>query len=142
MTLSALSLAMGRDMQLALRQLAFISPRKILLQGKGPHFCVGANPYLGAQAVARSIAGSVAIVNETIVGFFALRALASPIVAAVHGTLVGGAIAVCLSADVVVASEDATFQHGNLPRGVCPVGTYWRSLMTAVWAVPVLPAST
>jgi 2-(1,2-epoxy-1,2-dihydrophenyl)acetyl-CoA isomerase len=114
---NTLSLAMGRDMQLVLRQLAFISPRKIVLQGKGPHFCAGGNPYSGAQAVASSIAGIAAAANETIVGFIALRALSSPIVTAVHGTLVGGATAVCLSADVVVASEDATFQHGNLPRG-------------------------
>ena len=50
-----------------------------------------------------------------------MRALRVPVVCALHGAMVGGAAAIFLHADLRIAANDATFQHGNLPRGVCPV---------------------
>ena len=35
--------------------------------------------------------------------------------------MVGGAAAIFLHADVGIAECEATFRHGNLSRGVCPV---------------------
>ena len=61
-----------------------------------------------------------------------LQLLHAPAVCAVHGAMVGGAAAIFLQADVRVADRSATFQHGNLSRGVCPIAGYSRSLVEAV----------
>uniref|UniRef100_A0A0D3JHQ8 Enoyl-CoA hydratase n=1 Tax=Emiliania huxleyi (strain CCMP1516) TaxID=280463 RepID=A0A0D3JHQ8_EMIH1 len=62
----------------------------------------------------------------------ALRSLGVPVVAATHGKLIGGGIAVLTCADYVVAAAEATFEHGNLVRGVCPIGGYTARLPHAV----------
>ena len=47
-------------------------------------------------------------------GFVALRTLPVPVISAVHGTVLGGGMAIALHTDCIVASEDATFQYGEL----------------------------
>ena len=51
-------------------------------------------------------------------GFVAVRGLRVPVVCAVHGSMIGGAAAIFLHADLRVAESEATFQHGNLSRGL------------------------
>jgi enoyl-CoA hydratase/carnithine racemase len=63
-------------------------------------------------------------------GFFQLRYVQLPVVCAVHGKLIGGGIATMMSADYVVADVESTFCHGNLVRGVCPIGMFSRTLTT------------
>ena len=46
--------------------------------------------------------------------------------------MVGGAAAIFLHADVRIAESEATFQHGNLSRGVCPVAGYSCTLQAAI----------
>ena len=65
-------------------------------------------------------------------GFVNVRYLHIPIVCAVHGAMVGGAAAIFLHADLCLAETKATFQHGNLSRGVCPVAGYSRTLQAAI----------
>jgi enoyl-CoA hydratase/carnithine racemase len=55
-------------------------------------------------------------------------------VCALHGAMVGGAAAIFLHADLRVADFSSSFQHGNLPRGVCPVAGYSRTLRKAICA--------
>ena len=63
-----------------------------------------------------------------------VRDLRVPVACALHGTMVGGAAAIFLHADLRVAESEATFQHGNLSRGVCPVAGYSRTLQVAIGA--------
>ena len=65
-------------------------------------------------------------------GFVQLHALQIPIVCAVHGKLIGAALAASLNADYIVSHADATFCHGNIVRGVCPLGTLSQTLVKAV----------
>ena len=61
-----------------------------------------------------------------------MRDLRVHVVCAVHGAMVGGAAAIFLHTDLRVAEREATFQHGNLSRGVCPVAGYSRTLQAAI----------
>ena len=73
-------------------------------------------------------AAVVHAVRQLYMGFVKLHALAVPLVCAVHGTVIGGGIAACLNCDYIVAEGFATFEHGNLVRGVCPLGGLSRTL--------------
>ena len=53
--------------------------------------------------------------------------------------MVGGAAAIFLHADVGIAESEATFRHGNLSRGVCPVAGASECCMFL--SVPALPVS-
>ena len=53
--------------------------------------------------------------------------------------MVGGAAAIFLHADVGIAESEATFQHANLSRGVCPVAGASECCMFL--SVPALPVS-
>ena len=100
--------------------------RAVVLQGAGPHFSAGGNPH--AHVKGAPLAATAAALRATFAGFAALRALGVPLVCAAHGTVIGGGNAACLSCDYVVADAAATFEHGNLVRGVCPLGGYSRTL--------------
>ena len=73
-------------------------------------------------------AAVVHAVRQLYMGFVKLRTLPVPLVCAVHGTVIGGGIAACLNCDYIVAEGSTTFEHGNLVRGVCPLGGLSRTL--------------
>ena len=102
----------------------------VVLQGAGSHFSVGGNPYAlkGAAIALGAMSFQTRFAYE---GFFQLRDMQLPIVCAVHGKLIGGGIAIMMSADYVVADTESTFCHGNLVRGVCPIGMFSKTLTTA-----------
>ena len=100
--------------------------RAVVLRGAGAHFSPGGNHYRHEGDA--PLAAAAAALRRTFAGFAALQALAVPIVCAAHGTVIGGGIAACLSCDYIVAEGSATFEHGNLVRGVCPLGGYSRTL--------------
>jgi enoyl-CoA hydratase/carnithine racemase len=116
---------MGEDLLLAAEQLAVSGAgvRAVVLRGAGKHFSPGGNPRAWHTRGA-PLAAAAAALRRTFAGFAALRGLAVPLVCAVHGTVIGGGNAACLSCDYVVAEGSATFEHGNLVRGVCPLGGY------------------
>ena len=105
--------------------------KAIVLQGAGPHFSVGGNPFQREKAAAPLAAVALGC-QAAFDGFGALYKLGVPMVAAVHGKLIGGGIAACLHADYIVADSKATFEHGNLVRGVCCLGMLSQTLPNAV----------
>ena len=122
------SVELGEDLSLAAEQLTArgATVRAVVLRGAGAHFSAGGNPH--AHARGAPLAAAAAALRRTFAGFAALRALAVPLVCAAHGTVIGGGNAACLSCDYVVAEAATTFEHGNLVRGVCPLGGYSRTL--------------
>ena len=97
-----------------------------MLRGAGAHFSPGGNPH----AVARDMpyAAVVHAIRQVYIGLVKLHTLPVPLVCAAHGTVIGGGIAACLHCDYVVAEGSTTFEHGNLVRGVCPLGGLSRTL--------------
>jgi enoyl-CoA hydratase/carnithine racemase len=122
---------MGEDLLLAVEQLTArgAGVRAVMLRGAGAHFSAGGNPH--AHKGGAPLAAAAAALRRTFAGFAALRGLAVPLVCAVHGTVIGGGNAACLSCDYIVAEGSATFEHGNIVRGVCPLGGYSRTLTHA-----------
>ena len=126
-TLNTFSAALGHDVRRAVDFLREVEPgaAAAVLQGAGPHFSVGGNPYTARGAggsEASSLSSFARSLRSLYEGFLQLRSLDRLLVCAVHGSLVGGAIAGCLHADSAVAEAGTTFEHGNLARGVCPLG--------------------
>ena len=113
------STALGEDMRSAVQHICTLACIDgVVLQGKGPHFSVGGNPY----ATRGSPIMTPLSLHELYAGFLQLRALPQPVTAAVHGTLVGGGVAGGLHADYIAAERASAFEHGNLVRGVCVLG--------------------
>ena len=119
---------MGEDFLLAIEQLTACGAgvRAVVLRGAGAHFSPGGNHYRNEGDA--PLAATAAALRRTFEGLAALQALAVPLVCAVHGTVIGGGIAACLNCDYIVAEGSATFEHGNLVRGVCPLGGLSRTL--------------
>eukprot|EP00966_Prymnesium_polylepis_P230954 5344621-Prymnesium_polylepis.1 len=127
---NTLSAALGDDMRLAVNYLLSRSDtiRAVVLQGAGRVFCAGGNPYDYGPELAATARGMM----KTVEGVMSPRRLPVPIACAVHGAMVGGASAIFFHSDVRVAEASATFQHGNLSRGVCPIAGYSRTLQGAI----------
>ena len=122
------SAELGEDILLAAEQLATrgATVRAIVLRGAGAHFSPGGNPHALERGM--PYAAVVYAVRQLYMGFVKLHTLPVPLVCAVHGTVIGGGIAACLNCDYIVAEGSATFEHGNLVRGVCPLGGLSRTL--------------
>ena len=128
---NTLGRGLGEDMGLAVRYLQERQiSRGLTLQGAGRTFCAGGNPYDSPRSM--SLGAAAGGVFDTIQGFVATRSLAVPMACAVHGAMVGGAAAIFMHADSRIAETDATFQHGNLSRGVCPIAGYSHTLQLAI----------
>ena len=123
-----MSVELGDDIILAAEQLATrgAAVRAIVLRGAGAHFSPGGNPHAFERGM--PYAAVVHAVRQLYMGFVKLHALAMPLVCAVHGAVIGGGIAACLNCDYIVAEGSATFEHGNLVRGLCPLGGLSRTL--------------
>ena len=61
-----------------------------------------------------------------------------PTIAAVHGKLIGGGVALCLATQQRVAAASASFSFGNLPRGKNPLFMLSRSLPAAAGAAAAM----
>ena len=132
---NAISAEMADDMLRAVQWLRSQPPTRVkavVLQGRGSHFCPGGNTHrLGRDTFKTSTAAARRSI-DLFAGFVALRTLPVPVISAVHGTVLGGGMAIALLTDCIVASEEATFQYGELSRGLTPAGLFTRSLSEVV----------
>ena len=131
---NTISQDLGEDVMIAAKALRqrLGSVRALALYGVGKHFSVGVNPYNYCSDARTPLPASALACKRLLDGFIELRSLEIPIVCAVHGKLIGAALAACLNADYILANADATFCHGNIVRGVCPLGMLSQTLVTAV----------
>ena len=114
---NALSLELMSELSLAISHVGLlVDVRAIVLQAAGPHFCIGAHPH---QRPDENV--PIAALAERLLTLSrcccSLRHLAAPVLAAVHGHVVGGGVALCLNASFLICTQTCTFEHGNLPRG-------------------------
>jgi methylglutaconyl-CoA hydratase len=95
--------------------------RVMVLRGAGPDFCAGAD----LEQLERIAAGRDPLENiadATALGdlFIAMRRAAKPIIAAVHGHALAGGAGLATAADLIVASESATFGYPEVKLGFVP----------------------
>ena len=114
--------------------------RSMVLQGAGAHFCTGgfvkedkfqfavySSDVPDALSVLQEISDMSSIAAR-------LRALPIPTLAAVHGKVIGGGLALCLAVDWRVSTNDTRFVFGNISRGMSPIFMLSRSLpLTVGW---------
>ena len=123
--LNAMSPAMVRALTLAVEgAVARDDVRAVVLTGAGRAFSTGADIGAGGpdgegDAVDRFDVSSLDAANRMV---RAVVGTTVPVVAAVHGTAAGVACSLALAADLVVASEDATFLLPFARIGLMPDG--------------------
>jgi len=85
----------------------------ILLSAAGRGFCAGVD----VKELARDSSLITRVNRGCYDTFAAIHDSTVPVVCAVHGFCLGGGIGMCGSADIIVASEDATFGLPEIDRG-------------------------
>lgn len=117
--LAELVSAAGRDPQV----------RAVVLRAEGRGFNAGVDI---KQLAADDTHGSLVAVNRgCYAAFAAVYDCEVPVVAAVHGFCLGGGIGLVGNADVIVASDDATFGLPEVDRGALGAATHLARLVPA-----------
>lgn len=96
--------------------------RVVVITGAGDFFCAGLDmkSISPAELASLDIAARIReLINPPIAG---LRSLPKPVVARVHGPAAGIGFSYVLAADVVVASDEATFSQSFVRVGLMPDG--------------------
>jgi enoyl-CoA hydratase len=103
------------------------STRVVVLRAEGRGFCAG----IDIKEVQRD-PGYDALVGANqgcYAAFSAVYHCPVPVVAAVHGFCLGGGVGIAGNADIVVASEDATFAVPEIDRGALGAATHLARLV-------------
>lgn len=119
---NAIDPALARELLAAARGLAARDDvRAVLLRAEGRMFCVGGDVGFFAAAEDRH-AALHALAGDLHDGLRALVALDVPLVAAVQGAAAGAGLSLACAADVVVASDAASFTAAYTAVGLSPDG--------------------
>ena len=111
------SRALGRDP----------ATRAVILRAEGRGFCAGVDiKELAADATHQALIG---VNRGCAAAFAAVYDCEVPVVAAVHGFCLGGGIGLVGNADVIVASDDATFGLPEVDRGALGAATHLARLV-------------
>jgi methylglutaconyl-CoA hydratase len=94
--------------------------RVVILGGRGPSFCAGADIAAMKASASSSFEDNMAEAQRLGGMFAALADLPKPIVARVHGNVFGGGVGLVCACDLAVASADATFALSEVRLGIVP----------------------
>jgi enoyl-CoA hydratase len=100
------------------------SVRVIVVRGEGRGFCAGVD----IKELAAHPERIVAVNAGNYETFRAVHRNPKPVIAAVHGFVLGGGIGICGAADIVVASECARFGVPEIDRGAMGGGAHLQRL--------------
>jgi enoyl-CoA hydratase len=100
--------------------------RVVVLRAEGRGFNAGVDI---KELQAEGHAALVAVNHACAAAFAAVYECAVPVVAAVHGYCLGGGIGLVGNADVIVASDDATFGLPEVDRGALGAATHLARLV-------------
>lgn len=101
--------------------------RVLILRAEGRGFCAGVD--IKDLAADPSHAALIGVNRGCAAAFAAVYDCEVPVVAAVHGFCLGGGIGLVGNADVIVASEDATFGLPEVDRGALGAATHLARLV-------------
>ena len=93
--------------------------RVVVIRGSGKGFCAGGDVH--AMAAADDAPAFLDELTGTLhAAILALSSLSKPVIAVVHGVAAGAGLGLMLSADVVIASDDAKFVAAYARVGLTP----------------------
>jgi methylglutaconyl-CoA hydratase len=96
------------------------SLRGVVLEGEGATFCAGADVTWMREARELSVADNERDAAGMQAMFDAVDACPVPVIARVQGAALGGGMGLCATADIVVATVDATFGFTETKLGIVP----------------------
>ena len=102
------------------------STRVVILRANGRGFCAGVDI---KEIQAKGDEALVGVNRGCAAAFAAVYDCEVPVIAAVHGFCLGGGIGLVGNADMVVASEDATFGLPEVDRGALGAATHLARLV-------------
>ena len=94
--------------------------RVVVLGGRGPSFCAGADIGAMKASAAASYDENLAEAGRLGAVFAALADFPKPVVGRLHGGVYGGGVGFCCACDLVVASDDAKFGLTEVRLGILP----------------------
>jgi methylglutaconyl-CoA hydratase len=118
---NALSAELVAELTAALHALAHDDTVRVLvLGGRGPSFCAGADIALMKASAEASFEQNVAAA-ERLGGMFATLAdLPKPVIARLHGNVLGGGVGLACACDIAVTTDDARFGLSEVRLGILP----------------------
>ena len=105
---------------------AIPSVRVVVVRAEGRGFCAGVDI---KEIQAKGDEALIGVNRGCAAAFAAVYDCEVPVVAAVHGFCLGGGIGIVGNADIVVASEDATFGLPEVDRGALGAATHQARLV-------------
>jgi methylglutaconyl-CoA hydratase len=94
--------------------------RVVVLGGRGPSFCAGADIALMKASANASFDENLTDAKRLAGLFAAIADFPKPVVARVHGNVLGGGVGLVCACDIVVASDDARFGLTEVRLGILP----------------------
>lgn len=121
--LNALSLQLGKDLAAAVRQAVADDARAVILTGSGRAFCSGGD-LREMRAMGESEGSIEAFLDEPLKALHEVIALIRetpiPFIAAVNGVCAGAGTNFALACDMILASDDASFNEAFVRIGLSP----------------------
>src|SRR5580704_6669278 len=100
--------------------------RVVVLRAEGRGFCAGVDI---KEIQAKGDEALVGVNRGCAAAFAAVYDCEVPVIAAVHGFCLGGGVGIAGNADIVVASDDATFGLPEVDRGALGAATHLSRLV-------------
>ena len=94
--------------------------RVVVLGGRGPSFCAGADIGLMKASAHATTEQNLAEAQRLAGLFSALAELPKPVIARLHGNVLGGGVGLACACDIAVASDDARFGLTEVRLGILP----------------------
>lgn len=118
---NALSPEMGAELAQALHALAHDDQvRVVVLGGRGPSFCAGADIGAMKASAQMTFEQNLAEAEKLARVFAALGDFPKPVVGRIHGSVYGGGVGLVCGCDIPVASDDARFGITEVRLGILP----------------------
>jgi methylglutaconyl-CoA hydratase len=118
---NALSADLLEELSAALHSLAHdASARVIVLGGRGPSFCAGADLEAMKASANASFDANLAEAKRLGGAFATLADFPKPLVGRIHGSVFGGGVGLTCACDIAVASDDARFGLTEVRLGIIP----------------------
>jgi methylglutaconyl-CoA hydratase len=118
---NALAAELMAELTSAFHELALdATVRVVVLGGRGPSFCAGADIALMKASAHASHEENLAEAERLGGLFSSLAELPKPVVARLHGNVLGGGVGLACACDIAVASDDARFALSEVRLGILP----------------------
>jgi len=118
---NALAVELAAELAQAFERLAADDAvRVVVLGGRGPSFCAGADIGAMKAAANASFEDNVAEAQRLGALFAAVADLPKPVVGRIHGNVFGGGVGLACACDLAVAADDARFGLTEVRLGILP----------------------